>query len=248
MSNEVDELAELVRSIVREELAGVDLATDAQPNSKLDSQRELRKIINGPVPPLVERLPEVSLINAMDGGDLTSKEMEKTMNSNKTIDKGFAKLAIEDVRARHGAIVALIYFIDTQALGLLRLYVTLASGFAAVAVSVFSQQENGFGALVAAVLAATASLVVASYFCLLAMKSSTINLPGRDADFWVWAGHPDVAEGDVVPAYFKELQAKIDMNRAVNVTGARHLWRAKLVGMFTPVLALLAGGLFIALV
>lgn len=42
------------------------------------------------------------------------------------------KLVIEDARTRHAAVVNLIYFTDSQAMNLLRLYVTVASAFGTV--------------------------------------------------------------------------------------------------------------------
>lgn len=91
---------------------------------------------------------------------------------------------IEDLRARHRAVVQLILFTDQQATLYLQTYLTvsLAAGTAAAtALSGVGPVPTSVGYGLAS---ATLVLLAGAFFCLGAAASGAINLPGRGADFW----------------------------------------------------------------
>lgn len=160
------------------------------------------------------------------------------------LEKDDWKIALEDARARHGALVNLIYFTDAQAVNLLRLYVTIASASAAGSIASFAGNLSamplavGWGLLVATIL-----FVVGAYYCFLAMAPASINLPGRDAEFWIWAMRDDIDRIDVFREYLENLKAKTPRNQMVNIKGSSNLNHAKRLGMAAPLFALAVGGL-----
>jgi hypothetical protein len=151
------------------------------------------------------------------------------------------RLAIEDARARHAAVVALIYFTDTQAMGLLRLYATLALATASGGTVTFTSHAPFSRSLALALAAATMVLVVGAAFCLRAMRSGVISLPGRPADFWLWAMGPDVNQHDWSRKYLDNLAEKASLNEKLNAGSARALQLAKFCALILPI-ATAAGG------
>lgn len=145
------------------------------------------------------------------------------------------RTVIEDARARHAAVVMLIHQTDTQAMNLLRLYVTLtiatASGAAAMV-------NSASGALVTALVAMSIVLAAGSAFCLRALRSGAINAPGRDPDFWLWALHPDVDRDAALRAYLDNLKAKLELNRNLNQNTATALTWSKRCGVAAPLLGI----------
>ena len=96
------------------------------------------------------------------------------------------KLAIEDTRFRQNAIVALIYSSNNQALGLLRLFSVIALATATGAVTSLAAGE--FSPAVGwELLSLTLVLVWSSWQCFRALEVGDIDLPGRDAEFWLLA-------------------------------------------------------------
>lgn len=156
-------------------------------------------------------------------------------------EKDDLRTMLDDLRARHGATVALLYFNDTQAMSLLRLFVTVgiatASGAAAgLSSAALVPRPMGY-ALAAATIIATAG----SGFSLRAMTSAIINLPGRDPDFWQWARLPEVDRKDVAEAYLSNLAVKANLNNEVNLRSGAALDYAKRCALAAPIVALLAG-------
>lgn len=158
------------------------------------------------------------------------------------LEKDDWKIAVEDARVRHSAVVGLIYFTDSQAVNLLRLYVTIASASAAGAITSFASDVSALPVAVGWGLAvATLAFVTASYFCFLAMTPASINLPGRDAEFWLWAMRPDIERTEVFKAYLANLKEKTEINNSVNLCGSKYLTHAKQMGMAAPLFALVVG-------
>ncbi len=158
------------------------------------------------------------------------------------LEKDDWKIALEDARVRHGSVVNLICFTDSQAVNLLRLYVTIASASAAGAITSFASNISALPLAVGWGLAvATLAFVTASYFCFLAMTPASINLPGRDAEFWLWAMRSDVERTEVFKAYLTNLKEKTELNNSVNLSGSKHLTHAKQIGMAAPIFALVVG-------
>ena len=158
------------------------------------------------------------------------------------VEKDDWKLAIEDARVRHAAVVNLILSADAQAMNLLRLYVTVATATASGSATAFSSTvaalpwAAGYGLSVA-----TLCFVVGAYYCFLTMRSATINLPGRGAEFWLWSLHENVDRTDVFRTYLENLKIKTEMNNAVNNSNAKNFRYAKQFGMAAPLFALIVG-------
>ena len=151
------------------------------------------------------------------------------------------KVAIEDARTRHKAIVDLIYFTEQQAMGLLRLYITLAVAAASAAIAAWSKGSVVPPEVGVALATSSIILVLGSWYCFKAMETAEINMPGRDAEFWIWANHEDVPQYQILEKYLEELQEKHALNRGVNVSSARAFHNAKLTGVSVPIGALAAG-------
>ena len=71
------------------------------------------------------------------------------------------------------------------------------------------------------------------------MEMASINLPGREADFWTWANGPLVTFDNAFDAYMQNLHAKDDMNYALNVRTANAIKLARRFGLAAPIIALL---------
>lgn len=152
------------------------------------------------------------------------------------------KLAIDDARTRHEAVTGLIFFTDTQAANLLRLYLTLGAAAASGAVAGLTKSAPLPFATSWALIGLAIALVLGSWFCFRATETSEISLPGRGAEFWIWAARDDVPRELVLKSYLDNLVPEIQLNRKLNATTAVALSRAKLCGMIAPGAALVAGG------
>ena len=152
------------------------------------------------------------------------------------------QFAIEDARVRHAALLQMLLFTDTQAMSLLRLYATLgvaaASGATAGFVGSFLTVPDPFAF---ALFGAAAVFFVGCLFSLWAMRTANVSLPGRGAEFWLWATDPKVTFDHALDSYLKELAGKGDMNLAVNTRAAFHLRSAKRCGAWSPVVAFAFG-------
>lgn len=151
------------------------------------------------------------------------------------------RTVIEDARVRHAGIVLLIQATDTQALGLLRLYVTLAIATSSGAVATLGSSLQFKGALVTALISILIAVGIGSAFCLRALQGGAISVPGRTPDFWLWALDADVTEKSALEEYLKSLQTKIQLNRALNIKTTNALTWAKRCGLAAPFLGLIAG-------
>jgi hypothetical protein len=157
------------------------------------------------------------------------------------LDKDDFRVIIEDTRTRHAAVVALIYFTDGQAMALLRLYVTLGIATASGAAAGFSGTLMIPRPVGWALAVATVVLTVGAAFCLRAMQSGAISLPGRRAGFWQWAITPEVTRDEVLRGYLENLVAKTAQNDALNARTAKAHAYAKRCSVMVPIAALAAG-------
>lgn len=149
---------------------------------------------------------------------------------------------IEDMRARHGALVALIYATDGQALSLLRLFTTLAMATASGAIAAFVSVSKYSVPLAASLSAAAVIFVIGAALCLVALRAARISLPGRKADFWKWAvNNPKIKKAKVLSAYLAEAEKQYTLNQRLNVTTSTALKWAKVCTASAPILALLVG-------
>jgi 4-alpha-glucanotransferase len=159
------------------------------------------------------------------------------------IEKDDFRTVIEDARVRHGAVVGLIYQTDNQALALLRLYATLVVATASGAIASLGPSASLPRPLGWALIAATLVLAVGSSLCLMALRSSRINLPGRSADFWRWAASEDITRRHALDAYLATLETKGASNNKINARTATALKWAKLCSLVLPIAMLTAGWL-----
>jgi len=151
------------------------------------------------------------------------------------------RTVIEDARARHGALVALIYATDTQALSLLRLFTTLAVATGSGAIAAFASASIYSLPIAASLGTATIIFVAGASLCLAALKAARISLPGRKADFWKWAVNPKIKKTNVLSAYLSEAEIQYVRNQRLNATTSKALKWAKRCTAAAPAFALLAG-------
>lgn len=154
-------------------------------------------------------------------------------------DNDIIKLALDDARARQTALVQLMYFTDQQALGLLRLYVTLGTASATAAVTGFSSNSWLPVEGSAALLACTTTFLAGSYFCFRAMRTAEVTLPGRGADFWKDALFANFNQAEIVSQYLDGLISGQHRDKATNKTSASALRLAKWAGISTPLVAII---------
>jgi hypothetical protein len=147
------------------------------------------------------------------------------------------KFAIEDARARHEADVALICFNDNQAMTLLGYYGTVGIAASSGAAAGLAGTITIPNAVTTALLGVAVALLIGSAFCVWAMRHADISLPGRAADFWIWAQRPEVTMDHACAEYLRDLDQKMRNNDKINVHGAAWLWRAKICGLVAPAFA-----------
>jgi hypothetical protein len=157
------------------------------------------------------------------------------------IERDEFRTIIEDTRARHGALVALIYATDAQALSLLRLFTTLAMATASGAIAAVASVSKYYVPLAASLSAATVIFVIGAALCLVALRAARVSLPGRKADFWKWAVNPKIKKAKVLSAYLAEAEKQYTLDQRLNVTASTALKWAKVCTASAPILALLVG-------
>lgn len=146
------------------------------------------------------------------------------------------RFAMNDVRERHKAVVTLLADNDKQALSFLQVYVALAgaaiSGGAAIVLPKSTEipLQLGYGLLGFGV-----TLVIGAILCLAAVWPSDVNLPGRKADFWLWAMESD--PNLVFQRYLENLQQKEIQNSKLNARCAKLMMAAKCLGVLSPIIA-----------
>ncbi|RUZ54102.1 hypothetical protein, partial [Mesorhizobium sp. M7A.F.Ca.CA.004.05.2.1] len=151
------------------------------------------------------------------------------------------KLAIEDARFRHNALVGLIIASDNQALALMRLFLTVATATGAGFASVIVPHTLIQTPLAWSLAAATLAMVYSAWQCFRVISPRIINLPGRGADFWLWAADATGTREEVFRQYLKVLAEKHEINKSVNESQASALRWAKLGGILSPMVALVVG-------
>ena len=150
------------------------------------------------------------------------------------------RFALEDARTRHEAVVSLLYANDQTAMSLLSLYVTL--GLATVTGFIATLAKDSVVPIVFAIplFFVTLDFALGSYFCLAAVKTSRVNMPGRNPDFWIWASQKDVTAEESYQQYLENLKGKRALNDDVNRESSVQLRRAKLCEAGAPFVALAA--------
>lgn len=153
------------------------------------------------------------------------------------------RFALDDARQRQAALLNLIYSIERQASDLLRLYVTLALAAASAATASVVTKSSILSVLGAPLLAAVFALSIGSWFCFRAMKSAPVCLPGRGADFWIWAQDTRITFEDAAKAYLTELKDRQTRDQRLNRLTAEDLAMAKRIGIATPIIAIIVAAL-----
>ena len=151
------------------------------------------------------------------------------------------KIAVEDSRFRHNAILALIYSVNNQALGLLRLYSVIALAAATGAVSSLSLPNEVPSSVGWELAAMTLVLVWASWQCFRALEVADLRLPGRDAEFWLRAADGNGGRGQFARQYLEASKKGYQNNKRVNARQTRALRYAKLGGILSPIFAIAVG-------
>lgn len=156
------------------------------------------------------------------------------------LNDDYLKVALDDARARQTALLQLIYFTDQQAMGLLRLYVTIGLAAAAGAAAGLGPEAWLPKAVSIGLGFAAAALTIGCFFCFLTMRTAQVGLPGRGPEFWRTA--MELSDLDhVVAQYLEELEAGQRRDRETNRRSGKSFERAKWAGISAPALALIAG-------
>jgi hypothetical protein len=157
------------------------------------------------------------------------------------MDNDLFKIAIDDARNRHKAVLDLIYFTDNQAMNLLRLYVTLALAATSAIIASFGSKPAITVDLAVGLSGAVAVLFYGSWQCFKAMSSASLNLPGRDPDFWIWAAENKQTPEELSLEYLKAMVEGSASNNAHNAKSAAALRKAKLAGVIAVPVAAIIG-------
>jgi len=149
------------------------------------------------------------------------------------------KLALDDIRARYKALTDLITFTDQQAMGLLRLYVTLGLATATGAASSLFGLSPIRIELAWGLVAATICFLGGAWYCFKAMETARLGLIGRGPEFWQWAFEDGIEDRHIIDAYFKAAKAGIEGNRVLNEKTAGYLKRGRQLGPLALIATLL---------
>lgn len=156
-------------------------------------------------------------------------------------DDDHLKLALEDARGRHAAVIELTLFIDRQAMQLLRLFVSLAIATAGAALAGLGESAIVPPALAWGFGAAALTLVAGSVACLRTMAPAKVPLPGEGADWWLYSVDHGGSFRNVAMSYLRRTDEFTRKARTLNETsGSRMKW-AKRAGWLAPLIALAAG-------
>jgi hypothetical protein len=157
------------------------------------------------------------------------------------LDDADMRFAIDDARVRQKAVIDLINGSSDQALRLLGFYITLGLAATSGAIAGISATTSIPIAVAIALLSVLVPLVIGSYFCFQTIRPTSIALPGRDPEFWLWAHRSDVTRDVVFKAYLDNLNERMAANRRLNDNTSKALTRAKICGAVAPLVALLSG-------
>lgn len=151
------------------------------------------------------------------------------------------KLAIDDARQRHKALIDLVLSTDRQAMTLFSFCgsICAASGSGMVAIAFGSSNVPSSAGVVLLVICV--GFAIAATLCLQVMKLAPIFLPGRDPDFWEWAIDNNMDGAEIAKAYLASIAKRIEENRSVNRAMAMNLNRARQMVLGTCLAAPFSG-------
>jgi hypothetical protein len=152
------------------------------------------------------------------------------------------RYACDVAQKRHTALVDLIFNNDRMAMGLMQLYITIASATTSgAAVIWFKIGSTGAPAYLAFVLLAIGiPCLFGAAHCFAAMWPSTINLPGTQPDLWLWAEKQDNGGNAALRVYLTRLEEGHMRNQQVNDRTDALMKIAKWSGISAPLLGILA--------
>lgn len=149
------------------------------------------------------------------------------------------RFAIEDARTRHQSLIELAFAGDQKALSLLSLFVTLASALGTAFAVGLESKNLVVEALTFPSLGAAIVFLIGAFFCLRVLAPADINLPGRTADFWLWASKPNVTFEHACEQYLDNLEKKHHINVKLTERTAKLLNYARLSAIGAPIVAIL---------
>jgi len=157
------------------------------------------------------------------------------------------RYACDTAQKRHTALVDLIYNNDRMAMGLLQLYITLASASISGAAAIWFKLGNT-GAplyLTFVLLGIGLPCLFGAGHCFAAVWPTSINLPGTQPSLWQWADKAtEEKSGDqALRTYLQRLEDGHTRNEAANKRADDLMKIAKGSGLAAPLLGLLALGI-----
>jgi hypothetical protein len=156
------------------------------------------------------------------------------------LDSSDIQFACNDARIRNAAIVDLIHQGDRAALALLQFYVAVASAAISAAAAIFFTTAPIPKAYGCTLIGIAVPLMAGALCCFVSMWGADIHLPGRKADFWLWAMKPEVEAKAAYAAYLDRLLEGQATNTALNRRMAKWLDYAKRCGVLAPFVGLVA--------
>jgi hypothetical protein len=151
------------------------------------------------------------------------------------------RFAIEDARTRHAGMLELVAATDQQAMSLISLYVTLGLATASGFVASIAHDGAIPDVLTFPLLGATIMFVLGTYNCFKTLETARVNLPGRTADFWLWASSDKITSVKAFQEYLTVLQSKHALNDSLNLNCALSVRKARQYGLAAPVVAVAIG-------
>ena len=144
------------------------------------------------------------------------------------------KIILDDIRARDVALLNMLLATDRQAVSLFRVYVTMAAALVSAAVAGVLKQGHTVDVwLTSGVVIAASGLALACWLCIRAIRTAQVGMPGKGAEFWLWARREDVNEDVALDAYLSQSLAAQDINLEVNRRSSSCLRKAKRVGVWS---------------
>lgn len=147
------------------------------------------------------------------------------------------KTVLDDVRSRDTALLTMLLATDRQAMALFRVYVTLTAALVSVAIATIYGEALHFDIWITAGSSVAAlGLSISCWFCIQSIKTATIALPGKGAEFWQWVIRYDIAKDTVLEAYLQQSLCGQNNNLEVNRQSSYWLRQAKRLGVASLVL------------
>jgi hypothetical protein len=142
------------------------------------------------------------------------------------------KIILDDVRSRDVALLTILLATDRQAVALFRVYVTLAAALISAAVAGAIKANEAVDVWITVGVGLSASgLARACWYCIVAIKTAKVGMPGKGAEFWQWARRDDISEDVALDAYLNQALTAQDTNIEVNRRSSNCLRMAKRLGV-----------------